>query len=125
VINSGPVAGLALSNATAHRATQSCGAISSSYSCTWSGGGSGNSLTANVSFVDAYGNLAVESGSTNSTINLALTSAHGSVSPTSLTVNAGQSTTTNTFTLSMSSSNTAAVKITFGATYTLTVNLQT
>jgi hypothetical protein len=122
-VNAGAPAGLALTNVTTTGgANSSCGTISTNYSCTWSGGGFNDSLTANVSFVDQFGNPTVESASAASTISLS-NPFHGSVSPNTLSVTKNTTTTTGTFTLNMSGFNSASIAITFGSTYTLNMTL--
>ena len=112
-------AGLAITSPN-HPVT--CGSISGNYSCTTSPGLPNNgSLTANVSFVDSFGNLTVQSVTTDATISFSNTS-KGTVSPATLTILKGTTTSTGTFTLTKSGSNTATTSVTFGSTFTLTVN---
>ena len=104
------------------RWTAQLAVVSPNYTCSWSGAASNASLTAKVSFVDAFGNLAIASASTSSTINLT-TPSKGTVSPSSLTVLAGQTTTSGMFTLTKQGGNTATTTITFGSSFTLTLSL--
>jgi hypothetical protein len=117
-VKSAAPAGLALTNPD-HGV--SCGSVSSNYSCTASGLGNGGSLTANVSFVDSFGNLTVQSVTTDATISFTNTS-KGTVSPATLTILKGTTTSTGTFTFTKSSNSTATTSIIFGSTFTLTVN---
>jgi len=117
-VNSTPPAGLALTNPD-HPV--SCGSVSGNYSCTASGLGSNGSLTARVSFVDSFGNLVVQSATADAAISLS-TPSKGGVSPSSLTILKGTTTSTGTFTLTKNGSNTATTAITFGSTFTLTVS---
>jgi hypothetical protein len=111
-------AGLAFTNAD-H--TLSCGSISSSYTCTVTPGlGNGASVKASVTFVDGFGNPAVESTTADSTINLS-TPSKGSVSTSSLSILKGTSTSTVQLTLTKSGSNTASTTATFGA-FSLTLS---
>ena len=86
------------------------------------GGGKTNWITASVRFVDAFGNPAVKSAVSATTLTLARVGP-GTLSPTSLSIPAGATTTTATFKLTMDKSNTASVTITSGG-LTLIVNLQ-
>jgi hypothetical protein len=117
-VNSAAPAGLALTNPD-H--TVSCGSVSGNYSCTASPGlPNGGSLTAKVSFVDSFGNLAVQSATTDATISFS--TSKGSVSPVTLTILKGTTTSTGTFTFTKNSNSTATTTITFGSTFTLTLN---
>ena len=99
-----------------------CGSVSGNYSCTTSPGlTNGGSLTARVSFVDSFGNLAVQSPTNDATILLS-TPSKGSVSGSPITILKGTTTSTGTFTLTKNGSNTATTSATFGSTFTLTVN---
>lgn len=111
-------AGLALTNPD-HPV--SCGSISGNYSCTASPGlPNGGSLTASVSFVDSFGNRAVQSATTDAPISFG--TSKGTVSPSSLTILKGTTTSTGTFTFTKNSNSAATITITFGSTFTLTLN---
>jgi hypothetical protein len=116
-VNSAAPAGLALTNPNP---AVSCGSVSGNYSCTASGLAKDGSLTANVSFVDSFGNLAVQSATNDATISLS-TPTKGGVSPSSLTILKGTTTSTGTFALTKASNSTATTAITF-STFTLTVS---
>jgi len=118
-ITAAAVAGLAFTNSD-H--TLFCGTISSSYACTVSGLANGASVTANVSFVDRFGNPAVQSLTADSTINLSATP-KGTLSPTSLSILKATPTSTGAFTLTKAGSNSASTTATFGSfSVSLTTN---
>lgn len=111
------ITGLALANVN-HSVT--CGSISSNYSCTAAGLGSNGSLTANLSFVDGYGNLVVQSPTSDDTISLT-TPTKGEVAPASVVIPAGTTTSNGTFTLTKQGSNAATTTATFGTTFSLVI----
>ena len=114
----GPAVGLGLTNATTSGTTNvTCGAISNNYTCAWTGAGRSGHITANVSFIDQFGNPTIESTTTNSTVSLT-----NPALPNTLTVLKNTTTTTNTFTLTMTQNNQAATTITSG-TFTLKVTV--
>jgi prepilin-type N-terminal cleavage/methylation domain-containing protein len=111
---------LKLTNVTgSHGGPLVCDPRSDNYACTWSSGVNGATLTANVAFSDASGNLVVDSATVPATISLSAP-AKGTIDATTLTVPAGQTTTNASFTLTMSGKNAAVTTITFG---TLTIVL--
>ncbi|MEA2500732.1 MAG: hypothetical protein QOD01_843 [Actinomycetota bacterium] len=119
-VKSAAPAGLALTNPD-HAV--SCGSVSGNYTCTASPGlPNGGSMTANVSFVDSFGNLTAQSSTTDATISLS-TPTKGTALPTPLTILKGTTTSTATFTLTKTNGNsTATTAVTFGSTFTLTLS---
>ena len=117
-VTAGTAVGLGLTNATTSGSTSvTCGAISSNYTCAWTGAGRSGHITANVSFIDQFGNPTIESATTNSTVSLT-----NPALPNTLTVLKNTTTTTTTFTLTMNQNTQAVTTITSG-TFTLKVTV--
>lgn len=110
-VSAATAAGLGFTNATIDGGTVttvSCtGTVgSTSFSCTLSptsGNGSGHSMTANVTLIDQFQNLATNTSGSTITVSLAATG--GTVSPSSVTLANGSTTSSGTFTDSLSSGN--------------------
>ena len=121
-VSAGAVAGMALVPTT--NVTFTCNAVGASRTC--SGSVTNNTgVTARIRFVDSFGNPAVRSAVSATSITVNLTSARGSLTGGPLTVPANSTTSTNTFTLTTNGSHQASMTATSAGTpqYGLTLTL--
>jgi hypothetical protein len=124
--NTGTRAGVGIVNITTAPRALSCSGAIGSLVCTSTNepSTSGNKLVASLQLQDLYGNPVNSSGTT--VINLSVGSTSGTVSPTSLSVSNGTSTTTGAFTLTRTAQNnktvTMTAKISLATVLTITMS---